>query len=183
MKNLYIELRNDDSYIVADSIENFKYSNAFKYLETYNQLDIRNYNNLFKNIDMYSEDELEDLTAFHIVEIEAKGYSQNEYQQWTLYFDKEVLKDSEALEEIKYLSQDLEYYFTEIWLTFNWTIRHEKTIDGEIFTRDENLDSLLYSFTELDEDEVKKQIDEYIKEQGLNKDDYNIIFDIDKIIY
>ena len=177
MKTINISLQNTESYIINDTKENFKHSKAFKYLECYNQIDTRNYNSLFDNVDMYSESEIEEIENFHIVEISANGYSQNEYQEWFLYFDKTILKDSEAMEELKYFTLDMKYYFTETGICAFWEIETIKIIDGKEFINKDDFDwCLSTSFIESPDNEEIKDfiINDFIPVEWYNSKDYSI---------
>lgn len=182
-KTIKIKLYKECSTFIDDVKENFKNSKAFKYLENYNQLDVRNYEYLFKDVNMYSEQELEEIENFYIVNISARGYSKGDYQEWDLYFDKTILKDSEAMEELKYFKEDMKYYFTEQDLYIVWEIQHEKEFEWEIYTKTEALDGLCFSFGELDEKEVQHAINDYLLTMGIDKQENNIDWDIENIIY
>jgi len=182
-KNIYIEFFWSESYTIDVAKENLKYSRAYKYLKAFSQSNSRYYD-LFTDIEKVSDIDSEELKNYHIIEVEAKWYSQWDYQSWTLYFDKQVLKDKDALEDIKYFTQDLQYYFTAENILINWYIEDIKIIDWKEYKHKERLDGISYEFKEwVDEKELENNIKEFLDENWIEQKDYNIIYDIIKINY
>jgi len=181
--NIYIEFFWSESYTIDDAKENFKYSRAYKYLEAFSQSN-SSYYDLFSDIEKINDIDSEEINDYHIIEVEAKWYSQWDYQSWTLYFDKQVLKDNEAVEEIKYFTQDLQYYFIAENILISWYIEDIKIIDWKEYKHNERLDGISYEFREwVNEEEIEESIKDFLLQNWIEQKDYNIIYDIEKINY
>ncbi len=180
IKNLYISVHWEASDYINDIKDNFIYSCAYKYLKWYKQWNTRNYYKLF-DIEEIEEEEEEN---YLIEETGATGYSQWEWQDFTFYFDKEIEKDIEAIQEVKYFLENLKLYFTVTNFTFYWHIETKKTIKGKEYTHKEELENI--SITNDNARLNTGDENEFLQVNGINKDnmkDYNIIYNKDDIIW
>ena len=176
MNNLYINFYDTGSYMIDDAKENFKYSKAYKYLVYYNQGN-NNYYNLFDNKNY----DLEEDENYYIEEVNARWYSQSERQKFTFYFDPDIKKDSEAMEELKYFLDNLQYYFTAQAVNITWYIKDIKIIDWKEYIYKENLETLHIEL--LDEEIKESYINEYLLENWIDKEKFELVYDTEKIIY
>lgn len=183
MKTININLEFADSYIISDAVENFVCTKAYKNLVSYSQK-YNNYVSLFNsvtdviNCDYYEEWELEKL--YYIVSIEARGDSQWNYQEFTFYFRKEAETDKEMVNEINYLLETLQYYFSETWINAFWEIEDIIIIHWKEYKNTEDFDN---SFTESfrkypSNDQLKDFIlNEFIPSEWYSTDEFTINID------
>jgi hypothetical protein len=179
MKNIYIEIQWTSSSFIEDAKENFKYAKAYKYLTWYNQKN-NDYIKLFKDINIDYIDEI-DKNKFIILNIDSRGYSQDEWQEFNLIFKKDIEKDIEAMEELNYFIQDLKYYFTAQDFIFKWYIENKKEIDWKEYINKESL--IATHITKEDWFLNDEDINYFIEENNLKKEDYNFIYNINNINY
>jgi hypothetical protein len=174
-KNLYITFDYVESDYIKDEMSNFAHSKAFKYLINYNQSH-RNCRELLKWCNI---EDVEEMEGF-IYKVEAVWYSQWESNTFTFNFKKDIEWDSEAMEELVYL-ESLKHYFTVSDYVINWKIETKIEIEWEEYINTKELNS-----------EITTSLCGWVDESGiglllegnnLNRDDYNLIYDLEKINY
>lgn len=133
------------------------------------------------NIDYIYNIEDIDENKFIIFDIDSRGYSQNEQQEFNLIFKKDIEKDTEAMEEINYFIQNLKYYFTVSDFAFIWYIENKKEIDWKEYINKEEL--ITTYITKQDWFLNDEDINLFIEENDLKKEDYNFIYDLNNIKY
>ena len=181
MKKIYIEFRNMESEFINNVIENFKYSKAYKYLEYYKQSNNK-YINHFNDFESPNFIEWFDYNDYFIKEIDATWYNQSEWQDFYFYFKPDIQKDSEAMQELEYLVNDLGYYFTAQDILISWYIEHTKNIDWLEYKAEEVIEEGLY-ITLLDDPLTFENVIEFIKQNWLDPKKYELVFDLENIIY
>lgn len=165
-----------ESFLLDDIKWNFIHSKAFKYLINYNQSNTRDYRVLLK--DDYID--LDDMEKEYTKEVDATGYSQWESQTFTFNFRSDIESDSEALEELTYLD-DLQYYFTASDFFIDWYIEVERIIEGKVWANKEKLES--FCIAKYDWILEEKDVDYFLSENWLDRDSYELVYDLDNIIY
>ena len=177
--NIYIKFNDIESEYINDTLMNFEYSKAKKYLEYYKQ-DNNKYTKLFNYIPFidFVEDTKDD---FYKVDISAIWYSQSEWQDWELFFNTDILKDPEAMDELKYFKKDMKYYFTSQAVLINWYIEDIKIIDWKEYKYKQNLESL---FCELLDESIKDEyVKDFVNENWFDPKDYILEYDTEDITY
>ena len=129
------------------------------------------YENQDKDWDSKAEDIIEKYFDIHYVE--AKGYSQWDYQGWSFVFrNPTTKKDQKKLEEIKENLEKLSKVFTASEYFFNATIETEKE-DETCIKEIEDFDDLwIYNDEQRlneDNEELQKTIEEVKKKYNVNK--------------
>ena len=174
-KNLYITFDYIESQYIQDEMSNFAHSKAFKYLINYNQSD-SDYREVLKWCNI---EDVEEMEGF-IYEVRAVWYCQWEDIIFTFNFKKDIEWDSEAMERLEYL-ESLKHYFTVSDYVINWKIETKIEIEWEEYINTKELYSAIVTslYGWIDEN----YIDLLFEENNLDRDDYNLIYDLEKINY
>lgn len=175
MKKIFLNFSCWEGSLLQDTRSNFKHWPAFKYLIDYKQSN-SNYFPLLRGDALYNDN----LKWEYIKEVIATGCSQWEYQKFTFNFRKEIENDEEAMKELSILD-DLAYYFTDCTYHINWYIEDEMEIEWKIWTNREEID--FSSYSSYDWILTEEMVESAIIESWFNRDEYEVIYDINKIEY